>query len=372
MKVLHIAPTYNFLYGGTERYCFYLTQELAKKGYDVTVYSLSPNGKSFEKEINGVRVVYIRGSKPLFRINPFFNVLNKLRQEHYDIIHVHSYVYFYANQVALARYLYGLSYILHIHGGLTPISFDYFRERAVIKKFYDKTLGYLTVRAAPYYMTVCESDKRLLVANFGISPAKVVNVGNGIDINKFKPGKREEGEFIFVGDLERWKGIVELIAAFRELQRRFNNKYRLTIFGNGSLVHLLDNAPSNIEYRGEAPHEVIAKELPHYQALVLPTYMEGMPNVVLEALASGIPVVVTPVGGIPEVVINGKNGVYIPHAGDPSLIVKSICELSKIDNVATNELGINARKMAKTMSWPIIAERVSKVYEYIRNNQNTT
>jgi teichuronic acid biosynthesis glycosyltransferase TuaC len=167
---------------------------------------------------------------------------------------------------------------------------------------------------------------------FGASPDRVDVVPNGIDRERFRPRDRAEARrrlglpesgsiVLYVGNLELHKGVTELIRAFAELRKRRNAS--LIMLGGGARTaecnRLSAELGARVSFLGQRPHE----EVPHWLAacdvLTLPSWNEGTPNVLLEAIASGRRVVATRVGGTPDVVRSDLVGTLVP-ARDPAAL----------------------------------------------------
>jgi glycosyltransferase involved in cell wall biosynthesis len=161
----------------------------------------------------------------------------------------------------------------------------------------------------------------------GINASKVINVLNGCDSNVFcladrsaarvQLGIDDKAELVlFVGRLDPRKGIFELLEAFASLAKRRPN-LRLAYIGDGpdgeQLRHKARNlaVEDRIILANACPSRKVAQWLAAANLLALPSYSEGCPNAVIEALSCGRPVVATEVGGIPELV-TGKSGILVP------------------------------------------------------------
>lgn len=147
------------------------------------------------------------------------------------------------------------------------------------------------------------------------SEADAVTIYNGVNFVRFtlQPCRPENKSLIFIGNLIRTKGIYELVEALALLK---DPTVQLHLVGDGpertGLMQLAATlgVTAQLTLHGRLPHDAIGTLLQHAQLLVLPSYQEGVPNVIMEALACGLPVVATAVGGIPEIV-NQQSGVLL-------------------------------------------------------------
>jgi glycosyltransferase involved in cell wall biosynthesis len=166
------------------------------------------------------------------------------------------------------------------------------------------------------------------VASFGVPSERIDIVPNGVDTALFHPSDRRAARaelghggdeclwLLYVGRLEEAKGVLDLIEAFEVLARR-RSDVRLAIVGNGSLRRACERAShgplaGRILLAGPQPFERIPLWMAACDALVLPSWAEGTPNVLLEALACGRRVVATSVGGTPDVVTGPDVGELVP------------------------------------------------------------
>lgn len=156
---------------------------------------------------------------------------------------------------------------------------------------------------------------------------------NGVNPDIFYPlEQRASGQrFIFVGSLIETKGCNELLSAFVEVQKRYSNA-TLDIIGEGPLKPALNEKINQHELKeqvrllGSLSLADVAEAVRTADVLVLPSYREGVPNVLLESFASGTPVIATDVGGIPEVV-NDDVGLMVSARNEQELanaMVKAI------------------------------------------------
>jgi len=150
----------------------------------------------------------------------------------------------------------------------------------------------------------------------GVEPGKVDVVPNGIDRGLFHPRDRQEARralglplegklVLFLGHLTEAKGAVDLLRAF-QVNGSALAGVELALIGDGADAQLCQmlarSLPVNVRFPGVQPHDLVPTWLAACDVLALPSWNEGTPNVVLEALACGRPVVATSVGGIPALV----------------------------------------------------------------------
>lgn len=157
-------------------------------------------------------------------------------------------------------------------------------------------------------------------------------------------------KFVFMSQVRKEKGIDILLRAFQLL----GNNYQIDIYGS-----LMGYEEKQLEdhYKGcVASHEVY-NVLSEYDCLLLPSYNEGYPGIIIEAYSVGLPVIATNVGGIPEIIENDVNG-YLIEPNDPNLLVDAIRTL---DNADYDKLSRNALESFDNFDANVINSRIYKV-----------
>lgn len=137
-----------------------------------------------------------------------------------------------------------------------------------------------------------------------------------IDRDSLPTDKTYCHKFVFMGHVKKTKGVGEILSAFSEL----SDEYHIDIYGRLDDFSASELNRSNVAYKGVLEPKDVCKTLLEYDALVLPSYMEGYPGIVIEAFSVGLPVIVTNVGGIPEIVENKVMGYIIPPRDYKALI----------------------------------------------------
>lgn len=206
--------------------------------------------------------------------------------------------------------------------------------------------------------------ERLL--DLGVDAAKVQVLRNGVDLDRFRPGdvhaaRRQVGldqpYLLYVGHLKKGKGITLAVEAMRELPDR-----HLVLVGDGPLRSQLEalarqsDIHERIHFVGAKRHEELRDYYVAAAALLLPSEREGMPNVILEAMACGTPVIATRVGGIPEIMRVPITGELMSERSVNSLVlhIKSVL-VKKPDHDAL-------RRHAEKFGWRPTVDGLLEVY----------
>lgn len=177
-------------------------------------------------------------------------------------------------------------------------------------------------------------------------------LGNGVDVPAARTDAPPPWRVLFVGRLDPLKDLPTLIAAARLVP-----ECEVWIAGSGSLRAALEEQArgTHIRFLGEQPHARIPELLAAARALVLCSVQEGLPNVVLEALAHGRPVIATPVGAIPELIRDGVHGRLVP-VGDVERLAAALREVC--DDGVWRAWAGQARNAVARFDWPRLVQQV--------------
>ena len=280
-----------------------------------------------------------------------------------DLLHVNSYVP--GNYARLAAALMQVPIIIdHWHG------FTRFNRK---RRFICRVLG----RFTDLSLAVSRGVRDYLVSQSGLDPAKVRVVANGVDvaaIDAARPGKAVRRELGLpeglpviglVGRLDHWgKGHKELFSAMAHIRER--HPVQALIVGGGrraaevrQLAQSLGlaDAVHFLGQRQDVPDLLNAMDI-----FVLPSYSEGVSLALLEAMAAGLPVIATAVGGLPEVVTDGENGLLIPPR-EAAALAGALTRLLEAPDFA-KKLGQNARKHVREhYSLDRLGREINEIYE---------
>ena len=245
------------------------------------------------------------------------------------ILHIHtaSYNSFWRSSwfVGIGK-LFHKKVILHIHGG--GFKEFYYSEPERISKILNRS---------DRIVTLSESWQKFFREISHCKEIEIVNniVPEPIQINIVKDQKFH---LLFLGTITEAKGIYDLIQIFIQNKEQYQNRVVLHIGGNGEVAKLKLLIKENsledlVIYEGWISGNRKIELLNLADAFILPSYTEGMPVSILEAMSYKLPILSTTVGGIPEVVLNKENGILF-NPGDTNSIVAAINYLQDNKNVA--------------------------------------
>jgi glycosyltransferase involved in cell wall biosynthesis len=216
------------------------------------------------------------------------------------------------------------------------------------------------------------------IRRYGITTDKVSLIPNGIDPREIGVVENEVSRgadygplrLLFVGRIEPIKGLDCLVAACEELDRR-GIEFTLAIAGKGSSTYVdqlkqrIQRAglQHRIEWIGSVPREKLFSLYSQHQILVVPSINDPCPLVVLESMASGLPVVGSHVGGIPMMVEQGETGFTVP-AEDPLALSNAISQLGQ-DRTLLAKMALNSLERAKLFSWERNVEGLSTMIDLL-------
>jgi glycosyltransferase involved in cell wall biosynthesis len=188
----------------------------------------------------------------------------------------------------------------------------------------------------------------------------------GVDAGLFHPRKRTRNPddrdqvLGFVGRLSIEKNVALLAQVQAELERLGHSRFRFLIVGHGGEEGWLRERLARAEFTGVLRGEPLAGAYANMDLLVFPSHTETFGNVVLEALASGVPAIVTPDGGPSTIVRDGATGRIVPDAQFAAAVAGVLANPEK-----HAAMRLAARAHALTMSWDSVFEGVYAGYETI-------
>lgn len=191
---------------------------------------------------------------------------------------------------------------------------------------------------------------------------------NPVDLSIFSPkqGVQKEFDILFIGRLSIEKGVEVLIKASKFISK--NRK--ILIIGDGPLFKKLEimacNTSKNIKFQGWVDHEELPKFIRKSKILVVPSLSEPQGVVVLEAIACGVPVIGTYVGGIPDMIVHNKNG-FLIKPNDSRVLGETIDNLLK-DEKKLHSFSQETLKTAQKFSLTKFNKDIINLYEKLINS----
>lgn len=333
-----------------------------KFGENITIYRLpigkNPNNLNYQSK--GELIKYS------FKAYKFAKKL--VKKNKYDLTHS-----FFAIPCGVISYWlkkkYNILYIVSLRGSDVPG----YSER--FEKLY-KILIPIIHRVWHQATFVVTNSKGLTeLAEKSDPKQKFLEIFNGIDTNFYQQNQRtfvdKEKEFriLLASRLTKRKGFNYAVDAFAQLAKKYSHIRMQIAGGEGNamteLREQVDNLGLNdkIRFSGLYTKEESAEIYNWADVFVMPSINEGMSNNLLEAMASGLPVLMTPTGGAEELVRDGENGYLIKMKNVDSIVKKLRILINNSEKCG--ELGRESRRMAEGMSWESVADEYIKLYEKI-------
>lgn len=281
-----------------------------------------------------------------------------------DLVHIHfaSRASAWRKSIfaAIAR-LFGRPYILHAHGGKFLEFFS--RQPRWIQLWITRTL-----RNSCLLIALSEGWKQAYMSISGVPEEKIAVLPNPIKLPSRLPDRRgrDPVTMLFLGRMDSNKGALRVVQALRALPAEVLERVRLVMAGDGEVERVrLEVSNLGLEKQVTVWDWVNAEQrdmlLAGADIFVLPSLHEGLPMGVLEAMSWGLPVVASPVGGIPEVVQDGFNGLLVPPT-DIAAIGDALRRLIE-DETLRLQMAANARASVEGFHILRYREQLRRIYE---------
>jgi glycosyltransferase involved in cell wall biosynthesis len=343
LSIVHVLSSFGM--GGQERVALALAELQRAAGHRVMALSLAepPDGPiSALFRASGVQTASVPKRGPSFDPTLAMRLAQYARKARVDVVHTHNpqALVYGAPAAGLARVP-----CVHTKHGVNPDPARRMWLRRAASKMVDA------------YVAVTPTLARLAVDHAECDPLKLRVIPNGVDTRRFAPDaearKRIRSELGIpeaawvvgtVGRLSPEKNQGLLIEAMAPM---LDPRRHLVIVGDGPQRQDLEARaqatlrPERIHFTG--PREDVAALLASFDAFALTSHSEGLPLVLLEAMAAGVPVVATAVGGVPDLVEHGRTGSLVP-AGDGTALLTELVRLSTRPQSAL-ETAVTARHL---------------------------
>lgn len=365
IKVLHVV--FSLDPGGMENGLVNVAKGLDPREFEVHVCCLNRAG-SFVDRLPQPENVHVLGRQEGFNVRTLLGLRKVIRKINPDVIHTHN-----LGPLIYSSLGTGLGFthpILHGEHGVLP------QNQCTPKRVRQRKWLYRCCRK----VHTVSSGQRGQLAELGLPDSNLIVVINGVDAKRFSPGCKKtarekignipEGAIV-LGIVGRFVGLkrhVELIEAFENLGAEFSNVHLLVVGGGG-------DEEQNITARAKSSKAAArihlagfqSNPLPFYQAmdlLVVPSIVEGMSNVVLEAMACGIPVLAHNACGNAEMLVQNEDGMIADLSTVQNL--QQTMKKTLADREQLGHMGLRAREnVVRKFSITTMIENYSSVYREI-------
>jgi len=371
IRVVMLSHGYYPRIGGVERQLAAVVPLLQARGVEPYVLTRRLRGTQRFETVGGAPVyrLPVPGPKPLASLTFTLSALPLIKRLNPDLIHAHELISPATTAIA-ARKLFGIPVVATVHG--SGLSSDVLRLK---RRFLGKTrLKILCREIAAFCVISAVIDREL--ATEGVPVQKRISIPNGVDTGRFAPLAPAQKKalrsrlalpaeariVIFVGRLAPEKRVDLLTGIWRSVRQAVPRALLLILGSGPEEAGLKQRAGDGILFLGSQPDVT-----PYLQAadlFVLPSAAEGLSLALLEALACGLPVIATSVGGNPEVIRHLETG-WLTPPDDPPALTEAIVTLLE-DEKLQSKLRENARAHAvQNYSLVKMADRLLDLYRQV-------
>lgn len=375
--VTHFFPPHM---GGIEKVSYEQSKRLIEAGYKIDVLTSRVEGQ--KKYPKGIQVFAYSSLNFAERFGVPYPILTAKAYKQFaqiirkcDLVHAHGHVYMSSFIAGKLAKKYNKPFIVTQHN--TWI--DYKSWLNIIENLNDWTIGKSVLKHADCILTVSNETKKYVI-RLGADTAKTSVMYNGVDINCFYSAKKEDKrkklglpknrKIVFSVRRLVYKNGLDTLIESAALVAKTNPNVLFVIAGKGPSRKIIEDRikelgiTDNIKLTGFVPDELLPVYYNAADYFVLPSASgEGLPLVLLEAMACGLPVLATKVGGTPEIIKHMKNGVIVSPR-NPTEMAEKLSKLLE-ENDLGNKIGTEAKKDIRTrFSWEENVRQLKEVYNH--------
>jgi glycosyltransferase involved in cell wall biosynthesis len=357
-SIVHVVPRYPPGLGGVEKVAQYLARNQHKLGMRVQVLTSDEGENQLKQEEESFRISRLKS----FNIahTPVMPALlpRLFGLDRDSIIHLHSPSAYTSDMVWIYAHVKSHPYLAHFHGIPGPSGPAGFLLHAY------KPLLRAVLHGAAAVAVLTEEYRSMVTERFGVDSTRVSVIPNGVDETFLYDGQRflhAKPRLLFVGRLAIQKNLILLLRALNGISHQFET----TLVGEGELETELKQAVGemrleNVRFHGIADGAELRELYRSADVFVLPSEREGMPLVLLEALAMGLPIVATDIPGNRDLVVDGQNGLLVPPE-DPVSLRRALLHVTADPN-RYQYMSETSRRLADKYSWEAVCADFEQLY----------
>ena len=350
MKIMQVIPY--FCFGGAETMCENLTYALTKMGHAVTVVSLYNEQTPIARrmEANGIRILYL-DKKLGLDLSMVPKLIRIMKREKPDVIHTHLDVIKYA---VLAAKLSGIRRCVHTVHNVAHEEAEG-RLQKIINTVYFRLGWSVPVALSP-------EVRRTIVAFYGLKEEGIPMIFNGVDLGNCCPKEHyslaKPARLMHIGRFNEQKNHKGLLEAFAKIIKVYPDCC-LQLIGDGNLQSETEayaktlGIGEKVAFLGNQTN--VYPFLQEADIFLMPSKFEGMPMTIIEAMGTGLPIVASAVGGVPDMLEDGRSGMLVPC--DPEAVAHAVLKLLQQDDLRKT-VGIHARAESEKFG----AEHMARCY----------
>lgn len=353
MKVIQVIPAFRL--AGAEVMCENLCVALKNAGVDVIAVSLYSENTAITDRLDkkGVRIEYL-DKKPGFDASVIIKLVHLFKKEKPDVVHTHIYASKYALPAAAIA---GVKKKIHTVHSMAQ------KEQGSLGK---KVNTFLYRHCGVVPVALSSEVKKSIGEVYGLQESIIPVVYNGIDLSKCIRKNDYEANGVFtivhVGRFMKVKNHKTLIRAFARFAEK-KESIRLQLLGEGELLDEMKDYAEKLKVADKVEFLGLQSNVYPYlnkaDVFCLPSEYEGVPMTLIEAMGTGLPIVASNVGGIPDMLVNGENALLV----EPNYVaVENAIEKLYNDVEFRIRLGNAAALRSEEFSAKVMASSYIKIY----------
>jgi glycosyltransferase involved in cell wall biosynthesis len=369
MKICRVTQAiYPYVVGGSPTHCHELSNNQTNDHSQVTVFTVRRDTK-----VDAPPVSYkLRQCWWMHMPWDFFGMENpvapglglRVLREDYDVLHAHSHLFFTSTLAIIANKIKGKPSVITVHGvrAVRQSSVNFFQEAWI--RLLSRYLFRLVDKVI--CLTQVDADE---IAQYGVPPEKISVIPNGIDTTLFHPRDNHDGYMLWVGRFVSEKGLIYLVDAMEQVAKEYPDTH-MVLVGDGPLKDdittriQIKGLEQNFDLREKCPQSEIAELMGSCEVFILPSIQEGFPKSLLEAMASGRPVITT--SSLAGIV--GEAGLVVTPQSVDELSQAMLTYLS--DPAKREAAGTKGRSYVEAnWSWDVVTEQINNIYQTITQGE---